>query len=141
MLAGISPGTGGLSPNGTAPAAHKRRVPLHQPSDEPVRDTKPLGCSANVEQPAGGGYGRRKSLSDHDDQPGAHGVSRGELSKRRSLAATCSRSWYIFGTWRREEGTPDESGIPSELVLPWWRGQDLNLRPSGYEPFQGSVGQ
>ncbi len=27
VLAGIAPGTGGLSPNGTAPAAHKRRVP------------------------------------------------------------------------------------------------------------------
>ena len=27
VLAGIAPGTGGVSPNGTSPAAHKRRVP------------------------------------------------------------------------------------------------------------------
>ena len=104
---------------------------LHQPPNEPIRDTQTFGCAANVEQGTRRGD-RRKSLGGHDDQPGSHDVSRGELSNWRSLAATDSRSWYKFGTWRREEGVSDESKTPSDLVF-WWRGQDLNLRPSGYE--------
>ena len=31
-------------------------------------------------------------------------------------------------------GFPRVSKIPIYLVFLWWRGQDLNLRPSGYEP-------
>jgi hypothetical protein len=38
---------------------------------------------------------------------------------------------------RREEALADHAIYQG---FRWWRGQDLNLRPSGYEPSQGGVG-
>ena len=38
----------------------------------------------------------------------------------------------------REAGA-GASAPASDLRLRWWRGEDLNLRPSGYEPANGVV--
>ena len=47
-------------------------------------------------------------------------------------------AWYIFGTWRPDSGTCQRTQKARKRIVSgpssWWRGQDLNLRPSGYEP-------
>ncbi len=40
--------------------------------------------------------------------------------------------WCLAGAGERERRC-HRSGTASDLDLCWWRGQDLNLRPSGYE--------
>jgi len=44
-------------------------------------------------------------------------------------------------TTATREAPSDFSKKASTLVFRWWRGQDLNLRPSGYEPSSGHIGQ
>jgi hypothetical protein len=48
--------------------------------------------------------------------------------------------WYIRAVpalWITKEALADHAIYQG---FRWWRGQDLNLRPSGYEPTQAGVG-
>ncbi len=59
---------------------------------------------------------------------------RSKNQRRTSEAGfDCFSRWCLAGAGERQRRC-HRSGTASDLDLCWWRGQDLNLRPSGYEP-------
>ena len=75
-------------------------------------------------------------VGNNDDQR-SDGVYRGQPPRGgRTCSAVVLRLSRRDAAMRSNdpEALSDLSERASDLVLLWWRGQDLNLRPSGYEP-------
>ena len=78
------------------------------------------------------GLGRAARTAD------MHRATQGVVGHRwapggRHVGRRWAPSCAISVPWPKTPKGPRRSKTPSELALPEWRGQDLNLRPSGYE--------
>ena len=70
-----------------------------------------------------------KAGSDDDDTSATHAVSLAQRERRsRSVAQAPTRR----GQQRRDQRM--QKADPEVGLRTWWRGPDLNQRPSGYEP-------
>ena len=79
---------------------------------------------------------RRRHRSANRETPACEPVATQGIASCYCWAAgnVLQRVLAVFAR-QRQEALSDDSERASDLVFRWWRGQDLNLRPSGYENY------